>query len=173
MELSIAEFEPSGTDENRVKIVGTSLMNYGMPLIRYQLHDFTSRRSGPCPCGREHERIGPVETLVDDYIVGADGSLISPSLLYHPFVRGRGIISSQLVQEEVGKITVNLVVNELFTKDEESSLRKGLVSTVGSGTSFRMERVESIPLTANGKFRFVISKVSHHMSRGPNGGAQG
>lgn len=169
MEMSLAEYEGNGAGENRVRIVGTSLMNYGMPLIRYELHDFTSRCSGPCPCGRQHDRIGPVETLVDDYLVGADGALISPSLAYLPFQRVRGIISSQLVQEEVGRITVNVVVNELFTKGEESTLRNELVSAVGAGTEFAMQRMESIPLTANGKFRFVISRVSHDMSRGPNG----
>jgi len=166
MELSIAEFTTHPAIKDRQLLLGTSLLNYGMPLIRYELEDVTHEVAGPCRCGREHPRIGPVETHSDDFIVSSDGSMIPPSLCYLPFQRVRGVTSSQVVQEEMGSVTVNLVAEPEFTPDEERRLLHSLAMTLGTGMKVDVRRVREIPRTASGKFRFVVSKVSHEVLHG-------
>ncbi|MCK5572186.1 MAG: phenylacetate--CoA ligase family protein, partial [Bacteroidetes bacterium] len=168
MELSVAEFIPDEKIGDKVRVLGTSLLNFGMPLIRYELHDITTLRDTPCPCGREHVRIGPVETHSDDYIVASDGSLISPSLLYFPFQEATGLDSSQVVQDEINRVTVKIVPNERFTNEEGESLCSEVAGIVGRGTLVTIERVTEIPLTANGKFRFVVSNISRDVLRNEN-----
>jgi phenylacetate-CoA ligase len=165
-ELSIAEFADHPAFEGRRLLVGTSLLNYGMPLIRYELEDVTLEVAGPCPCGRAHPRIGPVETHSDDFIVRSDGSMIPPSLLYIPFQRVSGVTSAQIVQEDVERITVNLLVDPAFTPEEEKRLVRALVMTLGPGVNISFKRVAEIPRTSSGKFRFVVSRVSHEVLHG-------
>ncbi|MGB6033963.1 MAG: AMP-binding protein [Bacteroidota bacterium] len=163
MEISVAEFFPDKEIEGRVRLLGTPLMNYGMPLLRYELHDITTLRETACPCGREHQRIGPVETHSDDYVIGSDGSFISPSLLYFPFPEARGIVSAQIVQDEVGRLTAKIVTDDRFKPEEGERVRRELAELVGEGTLVEIEIVPDIPRTANGKFRFVVSNVSREM----------
>jgi len=166
MELSIAEFTLHPAIEGRQLLLGTSLLNYGMPLIRYELEDVTHEVTGPCRCGREHPRIGPVETHSDDFIVSSDGSMIPPSLFYIPFQGVRGVTSSQIVQEDTGRVTVNLVADPEFTPDEERRLLHSLSMTLGTGMKVAVRRVPEISRTTSGKFRFVVSKVSHEVLHG-------
>ena len=66
-------------------LVGTSLVNYSMPLIRYVTGDSTSFVEGDCSCGRGLQRIEQIYTKVEDIIVTSSGKWISPSILTYPF----------------------------------------------------------------------------------------
>jgi phenylacetate-CoA ligase len=160
MEIGIAELLPSRdeADGDRV-IVATSLMNYAMPLIRYELGDVTKEKKGVCSCGRQHQRIGPIETVVDNYLLLPDGSLLSPSLLYFPFQKVIGVEASQIVQEDISHVVVNVVPGEQFTEVVSEQIAHDVRGIVGPGVSVTVRTVPEIPRTGNAKFRFVISKV--------------
>ena len=60
MDYSIIEFLPTEYSD-LFKIVGTSLYNAAMPLIRYDTNDFARISHRSCPCGRAFPIIDSIE----------------------------------------------------------------------------------------------------------------
>jgi phenylacetate-CoA ligase len=144
-------------------MVGTSLFNSAMPMLRYRTGDVTAIDRSPCPCGRTYIRIVGVSTKAEDIVVLPDGRWLSPSALTHPFKPFPDIRESQVVQEAVDQILVRVVAGDAFTFERQADLHRGLAERLGHGVVVRVERVESIPREPSGKFRWVISHVSHSM----------
>ena len=64
-------------------VLVTDLLNGAMPLIRYRIGDMAAWADGPCPCGRGLPRLERVAGRVTDFLVGADGRLVSGVYLGH------------------------------------------------------------------------------------------
>lgn len=142
-------------------LVGTSLHNRAMPMIRYRTSDLSRILSSPCPCGRTHRRIESVTTKAEDIVVTPDGRMISPSILTHPFKPFDTLRASQIVQEAPDRLRVRLVPSAEFGDEDREKLRKGLADRLGPDMMIEFEIVEEIPREPSGKFRWVISHVSH------------
>ncbi len=56
----------------------TSLINRYQPVVRYPLGDVCVPLSGPCPCGVTFPRLSLVCGRVEDHLLRADGSEVSP-----------------------------------------------------------------------------------------------
>lgn len=143
-------------------LVGTSLHNTAMPLIRYRTDDVSRiLDEGPCVCGRRLRRIADVTTKAEDIVVTPDGRFISPSILTHPFKPFDHILRSQVIQEERDHIRVKVVPSSAFTEEHERELLASLRERLGPTMRIDVERVEEIPPEPSGKFRWVISEVDH------------
>ncbi|VAW80307.1 hypothetical protein MNBD_GAMMA12-2373, partial [hydrothermal vent metagenome] len=140
-------------------LVSTSLQNYGMPLIRYKTTDITQFKANTCSCGRHMPRIENISTKAEDIVVTPDGKMISASILTHPFKMVNGINKSQIIQEQLDRISLKLVTDDRFNKDEENSLLENFRYRVGNNIEINIEFVNDIPRTKSGKYRWVISKV--------------
>jgi phenylacetate-CoA ligase len=150
--------EPAAPDELG-EIVATCLSNYAMPLIRYRTGDASVANSEACPCGRGLATIKQVQTKWEDILTTADGRLISPSILTHPFKPILGVEKSQIVQEDVRHLTVKIVAGPLFDEAQRALLVEGMQGRVGAEMQIHVETVADIPKGPSGKFRWVISKV--------------
>lgn len=145
-------------------VVGTSLHNTAMPLLRYRTTDISAVEVGPCQCGRTFRRLRRVSTKAEDIVVLPDGRWISPSILTHPFKPFPQIRKSQVIQERVDEILVKVVASEQFTLDHEGALLGALSSRLGPGIKVRLQRVHDIPPERSGKFRWVVSHIKHGRS---------
>jgi phenylacetate-CoA ligase len=145
-------------------LVGTSLHNTAMPLIRYRTSDVTSILPEACACGRTLRRIRDVTTKAEDIVVTPDGRMISPSILTHPFKPLTQVLKSQIVQERRDHITVKIVpASEFGTKDRDHLIRE-LRLRLGPNVSIDIDVVPDIPRERSGKYRWVVSHVSHEAS---------
>lgn len=142
-------------------LVGTSLHNEAMPMLRYRTGDISAIRREQCECGRTLLRIDSIATKAEDIVVTPDGRMISPSVLTHPFKPFDQLLKSQIVQERTDHITVKLVPSTAFTKEHERMLSEGLEQRLGPGVSIELLIVDDIPRESSGKFRWVISHVDH------------
>lgn len=142
-------------------LVGTTLHNAAMPLLRYRTGDVTAIRRGPCACGRTLARIESVTTKAEDIVVTPDGRMLSPSVLTHPFKPFPQIVASQLVQERAGHLLVKVVPSDAFTAEHERALVGQLAARLGPGMTVELRRVDHIPRERSGKFRWVVSTVDH------------
>ncbi|CAN5738029.1 exopolysaccharide biosynthesis protein VpsH [soil metagenome] len=142
-------------------LVGTSLHNRAMPMIRYRTSDVSRILVEPCACGRTSRRMAQVETKAEDLIVTPSGRMISPSSLTHPFKSFPTLEKSQVIQARRDLILVRLVASGGFSEENLESLRRGIAERVGPGITIKVEMVDDIPREASGKFRWVISKVAH------------
>jgi phenylacetate-CoA ligase len=141
-------------------LVGTSLLNYGMPFIRYKTSDITAIISGICSCGRHMPRFKGVTTKAEDIVVTPEGKLVSSSVLTHPFKPLDSVHESQLVQEKIDFLKVKIVPRISFSENDSAKLVDALRERVGPTMRIEVDIVESIPRTKAGKLRWVISKIS-------------
>lgn len=140
-------------------LTGTTLHNSAMPLLRYQMSDVSRIIEVPCPCGRPGRRMESVTTKAEDLITTAEGRVVSPSTLTHPFKTVQGVEKSQIIQEGLKHVTVRIVANEAFTAGEESRLVGLLRDRLGDAMVINVRREEDISREPSGKYRWVISHV--------------
>lgn len=140
-------------------LVGTSLHNYGMPLLRYLTNDVGAFRTRSCSCGRFLPLMDDVTTKAEDILALRDGRMISPSVLTHPFKPMHGIEQSQIVQEDYDRITIRIVPNDRFGPADSQHLIREFKARLGEDMQIRIETLASLPRTRSGKFKWVISRV--------------
>jgi phenylacetate-CoA ligase len=163
MEYGLIEVvDVQGTPASRGSIgrlVGTSLHNKAMPLIRYVTNDMSALRETQCTCGRGLELMDDVTTKAEDVVTLKDGRLISPSVLTHPFKPLDCIDGSQIVQTAPDAIVVKLVPGPAYTASHTRRLIGDLKERLGDGVRVDVEMVDRLETSANGKFKWVISHV--------------
>lgn len=140
-------------------MVGTTLHNDGMPLIRYRTSDRTALKASGCSCGRPLPLMEDVATKAEDLLRLRDGRLISPSVLTHPFKPLDSIEASQLVQTDLDRLTIRIVPRADYTQAHTDYLTRELKARLGQDMQVTVEFKESLPRTASGKFKWVISQV--------------
>lgn len=140
-------------------LVGTSLHNYAMPMIRYVTNDMTAIKAQHCSCGRKLRLMDDVTTKAEDLLTLRDGRLISPSVLTHPFKPLTSIHASQIVQHDLDHVSIRLVASPDYTDHDERILLQGMKERLGDSMSIRIERVGALERTRAGKFKWVISNV--------------
>jgi phenylacetate-coenzyme A ligase PaaK-like adenylate-forming protein len=141
------------------RLVCTGLVNDVMPLIRYEVGDLGSVGSldDVCACGRRLPVFTRLEGRSDDVIVTREGQRIGR--LDPVFKSDLMLREAQIVQESIDELVVRLVVAKGFSSRHAQELLNRLRDRVGN-MHVRLERVDSIPRAANGKFRAVVSKLS-------------
>lgn len=147
---------PAGTEG---VMVGTSLHNIGMPMIRYRTTDRTARKAVACSCGRGLPLMEDVTTKAEDLLRLCDGRLIPPSVLTHPFKPLDCIDASQLVQTDLDRLLVRIVPRPEFTDKHAANLIRDLKARLGADMRIEIERVPTLERTGRGKFKWVISEI--------------
>ena len=140
-------------------VVGTTLHNLGMPLIRYLTSDRTARKVEACPCGRTLPLMEDVTTKAEDLLRLRDGRLISPSVLTHPFKPLDAIEASQLVQTDLDRLVIRIVKRPGYSDADSAHLVRELKARLGADMRIEFEFLDTLPRTKSGKFKWVISQV--------------
>jgi Coenzyme F390 synthetase len=153
-------------DENRPthmdgagELVCTGLLNADMPLIRYRVGDRGAIASSDvaCSCGRSLPILSGVDGRVDDVLYTADGRTVGR---LDPIFKSRlPIREAQIVQEALDVIRVYYVPTDGFSGADGQSLVDRIEERMGP-VKVLLEEVDSIPRTANGKFRAVVCNLS-------------
>lgn len=141
------------------RMIGTGLLNLAMPLIRYEIGDrgSLSDANNICACGRQMRMLSSLEGRMDDVIVTSDGRRIGR--LDPIFKADLPIREAQIIQEELSQLRIRYVPADGFNASSAEKLITLLQHRVGE-MHIILEEVESIPRTANGKFRAVISNLN-------------
>jgi len=148
-------------------MIGTSLQNFGMPLLRYRVGDRTRYLNEICSCGRHMKRMQCVESKYEDQIVRKDGTVISASVLTHPFKPITTIERSQIIQSASDQIEIKIVKRASYTKEDENKLLIEFRKRVGDEFNVSVTYTDEIPRTKNGKYRWVINSHNKRLSNNP------
>lgn len=158
--VEIADGRQASVESGKLgRIVATGLHNYSMPLIRYETSDVTSLESNPCRCGRSMPLMSGVTTKDEDIVVTPDGRYISSSILNAVTHHLTNVAESQIVQEEKTRVVIRIVPRASYNDADTRFLLESLQEVLGSQVQISIDIVDAIERTANGKFRWVISKV--------------
>jgi phenylacetate-CoA ligase len=143
-------------------VLATDLLNRAMPLIRYRIGDTAAFEDGPCPCGRGLPRLRGVTGRVTDFLVGADGRLVSGVFLATYVVAQRPSLGQvQIRQSEAGKVLYRIRRGHDFREAADLDyLREATRRHLGAGASSEFEFAEELEVTPSGKFLFARSTVA-------------
>lgn len=146
----------------------TSLQNYGMPLIRFQLEDRGEiHRNVSCACGCRGDVLELKSGRANDMVMMRDGSSRHPYMLMEIFqainyyTQG-GILQYQIVQNEVEKFVIRLVLEEEeFKEDIVKEIRRQFVDRLGYEVQIRFVYYEGVfPGMDAGKPAVFLTKVT-------------
>jgi phenylacetate-CoA ligase len=133
-----------------------------MPLIRYLIGDVGVLAAEHCPCGRAFPLLESIEGREADYVVTADGRLISGISLTENFaVLVPGVAQLQIVQETVRKFLFRIVRGHDWGPASDRKLAELVAERFGTTTRYAVQFVDLIPQEPSGKYRFCISHVPH------------
>lgn len=156
MDYSIVEFAPAA--DGLHEIVGTTLHNRAMPLLRYATGDLVRRSADACPCGRAFPIIESIEGRQDDVILTPSGRSIG---CLNTALKGvPNLVECQIVQETLDAVRVLIVPAPSFTDADEAHLLGNLRDFMGPELRIDVEHRDAIARSANGKYKLVISKLA-------------
>lgn len=148
---------PAGQDG---RIVVTELINFGMPMIRYEVGDRGVPSDRQCECGRGLPLMESITGRVADFLVAEDGSKVAGiSIIENSLTRFSGIRQMQIVQNEPMLLTVNLVPDVDYGQNVEDELLEALRGMMGQGMQFEVNQVDAIAQEKSGKYRFTICRL--------------
>ena len=143
-------------------VVATSLVNYGMPLVRYRLTDQVSYSDARCDCGANFLTINQPHGRLDDILILPDGK---PLGRLSQLVKGldKYIVESQIIQRDTDELLIRVVASQQWTQEIENEFRHRVWLRTGSSVKVLLEFCDEIPKFRNGKFRSVISLVNSEL----------
>jgi len=145
------------------RILGTSLHNFSMPLLRYEIGDLieTCNALRPCACGRAMPCVQRIIGRQEDVITTPDGRVI-PSL-FLVFNHVAGIALGQAVQQAPDHLVVTIARSARYTLQSEADLHRHLRQFVGPAVHIevRYASLDELRPHTKAKFRSVISHVPH------------
>lgn len=140
------------------RILVTDLHNYAMPFIRYENGDLGIPMNEKCSCGINLPLMKSVEGRIADILVV--GSKATTTLAIPHLFKDLPIKQYQLVQKQDSKILVKIVKGIGYSGGHTEEIHKILQKIIGNSTDIEVIFTDSIPPTASGKHRFVISEIS-------------
>jgi phenylacetate-CoA ligase len=149
--VSLLELEPGGVCE----LVGTTLGNAAMPLVRYRTGDtvLPSADAHACPCGRVFPTVEAVFGRQEKSVTLPDGRIIAR--LDRIFQgHDRHLVEGQVLYRGNGQFTLRVVALEGFGDADAQALVDKFLLRVPN-VQVRVERVAAIPRGPNGKFEFI------------------
>jgi phenylacetate-CoA ligase len=150
------------------EVVVTSLSNYAMPFIRYELGDLASTSSETCSCGRSWPIIKSVEGRIADIFTLESGRKIYP-LFWFSYIMFKNLHKNifcvsqfQIIQEKKNNILLKIVkgkeYNKIVMDKMKKSVEKGFLE-IGEKVSLDIQIVNEIPKEPSGKKKLVKSLV--------------
>ncbi len=153
--------QPSETGE----IVVTDLHNYAMPLIRYKLADYATRRQGNCDCGCNLPIIEKIHGRAYDLVCKPDGSKAHPEIVMYIFEELKekhdDIKQFQVVQTAIDSFTINLVMQNQVSLQTaiESELQQRMNDKLQHEFKYTFNYVSHIKREKSGKIRLIKSML--------------
>lgn len=143
------------------KILITDLLNRSMPLIRYEIGDAGRWAAQPCSCGRGLPLLQRLQGRLTDFLVMPDGRQISGvALLTWVFADIGELQHVQIIQDAVDEVRLKIVPGRSYDPTVEQRLRDRLKNYLQAAVRVSVELCDEVEISASGKRRFVINRIS-------------
>lgn len=143
------------------EIVGTTLHNKFMPLIRYRTGDYAEYAGNYCPYCKRHLPL--LKTIYGRWdknkIYRNDGSYISTTALNLHSELYNKIDGLQYYQEKKGTLEVRIIKGQNFSINDEKLLYQHFQTSFGENNTVYVRYVTSLEKLPNGKFQNLISQI--------------
>ena len=140
------------------RVVVTTLHNFAMPLIRYDLGDY-AEVGEPCACGRGLPVLKRIIGRVRNMLVTAAGERYWPAIGSRSFEEVAPILQYQIAQLEFDLIEARIVTAAPLTEVQEDALRRLLLSRLPPAFRVIFAYRERIPRSAGGKYEDFVCEI--------------
>ncbi|HPF37293.1 MAG TPA: hypothetical protein PK093_01500 [Phycisphaerae bacterium] len=167
VEIVDAEGNPVPRGESG-QVVCTTLHGYSLPLIRYRLRDVASFSNETCDCGIRFPLMNAVQGRINDFLPTPSGELVSPHYLYHIFdhVGGSPVKEWRIIQHAPDRLTYEYVPEDDFNAAALEGGMNVIRERFGAGVTVNAVKVDSVPMTPNGKRTCIVSELDPELVRG-------
>ncbi len=145
------------------RIVVTSLNNFSMPLIRYDIGDIGIQETEEnCRCGCTYPKLKKVVGRSTELIKTRSGKIIFPEFFIHMIgvsCNDGSIRSFQVRQKDFEMIEIAIVRNPGFNPAILKEIEFNIKKVMGEKTQIQFSYTETIPKTSTGKYNYVISEL--------------
>ena len=141
------------------EIVATCLINYAMPLIRYQLGDrgILGFRRGDD--GKNKVVIEQLRGRTVDLFTAQDGSKIDGEYFTHLMYFRDWVERFQFKQTELDSVQLKIVISHEPPEEDILEIKHKIRIVMGENCRILISCVDTLPDPQSGKFRFVISEI--------------
>jgi len=141
------------------RVLVTSLNNFAMPLIRYDIGDY-AEAGAPCPCGRGLPVLARIMGRSRNMLRLPGGGTHWPGVPLRALTELAPLRQFRLVQHSLTGIEVQMVTDRPLTGDEETALRAALHKRLRYPFDVRFVRMDRIERGAGYKFEDFICQVT-------------
>lgn len=142
--------------DNGFELVGTSLHNYIMPLLRFKTGDLVNLSQSKCTCGRNFRSITKIQGRCLEYILTPDGNKIPLFLVTDSIDFEDNVSEAQFIQEKKGELIINIVKDDKYSEKDKLKIIRSIKEHASADMLVVINEVNSIPRGANGK---VVSSI--------------
>jgi len=163
MENVFVEFErlpSSDTNDKLFNLICTSMGNYGMPFIRYEIGDLGIPMHEPCPCGRGLPMIEKLKGRTHDILKTPSGKIITGDLFDIIFLNYSYLVQQfQVRQKRLDQMEVDVAVKPGVDQKDLQAVRSLMESIIGPDVEIILNIKEEIPVARSGKLHLTISEI--------------
>ena len=141
------------------RIVITTLRNYSMPLIRYEIGDFAVAGE-QCTCGLTSPTFEAIRGRMFDYFTMPDGNLIEGGYFSKPMFNRPWVEEFQVLQTEIDVIELHLKLRRPPPEGEREDVMDQMQKIAGPKVKIIWKEVDEIPRTRHGKLFYCRSLVT-------------
>jgi phenylacetate-CoA ligase len=139
-------------------IVGTTLHNHLMPLIRYRMNDTARWSQEPCPCGRTYPVIENIGGRLADQLFDRDGRAVNCTMIGFAFDGMKHIRKAQVAQVAQDQWVIRIVPGAGYGKADGERVLARLAKLVSARVTARVEIVPEIAALPSGKYKWVVQE---------------
>jgi phenylacetate-CoA ligase len=143
------------------KVVVTSLTNYSMPFLRYEIGDTAEPWTGPQDeqFGCRRKIFKAITGRSHSHFKTAQGGLVHGLFFTHQFYFLKWVNQFQVVQENLNHVSCHIVAADEPVKADMELIRRRIRKVMGASCEVDFRFTDRIAPSASGKHLYTISKV--------------
>ncbi|GAB3042074.1 phenylacetate--CoA ligase family protein [Virgibacillus ainsalahensis] len=158
IETGYFNLRPYNTEENLYNLIVTSYLNYTTPIVQYNIGDIVeyTKDQDLCECGNRSHYVKRILGRQTDYLLSKNGKVTSAHMSNVIKSAPNSIIACQFIQEKMGEIIVNLVVDSTKYKESDNNkIIESLKYRFGNDILIKFNFMEELQKENSGKTLFL------------------
>lgn len=158
----LIDLVPLKPESKEKRIIVTSLKNYAMPLIRYDIGDVSTGFDKLSGDKAHFTKLKDVTGRVMTLFKRPDGGYVSPEFFIHMvgvYYNKGDIKQFQIIQKSISEIVVKVVPNGRLEKSTTEKVSSVIKKVMGDKVQIKYVSVKNIPKSKSGKYLYAVSEV--------------